>query len=113
MKKIFTVFLFNVITTAYAQTVDCIRINQLGYAPSSIKVAVLGSAGDLAESTFNLRCQYRAVQIFLRILALIFGKYGPFAHTWRLDFSRSRQPGKYYLQCGSVVSPVFDVNGCI
>ena len=38
-----------------------------------------------------------------------FGSYGPFTETYRLNFSSFKKSGKYYLQAGSIKSPVFTI----
>ena len=37
----------------------------------------------------------------------MFGIYGPFKQTYRLNFSSFTKPGRYYLQAGSAKSPEF------
>ena len=38
-----------------------------------------------------------------------FGAYGPFAETYRLNFSSFNKPGRYYLQAGDTRSPEFEI----
>lgn len=86
-----------------------IRINQAGYAPLGVKVAVLACKEDLPVTGFTLRdAQTRAV-VYSHTAGEDFGSYGPFTHTFRLDFSGVRQQGIYYLQAGDIKSPVFRI----
>lgn len=86
-----------------------IRINLLGYTPGSVKVAVWCS-----KSEGNIRHWELVDAVNHRIVARgpagkNFGTYGPFRHTYRLNFSQYRRPGRYYLRAGTAVSPVFRI----
>src|SRR5882672_8316625 len=93
-----------------------IRINQLGYSPGGIKVAVLCSKEQSAAGN-----QQSAVEKFQLIDVITgkvefesrasksFGAYGPFAQTSRLNFSLFKKPGRYYLQSGETKSPEFEI----
>lgn len=87
-----------------------IRINQLGYTPHGIKVAVLGSKVESSVESFQLVDANSKKEVFKSSAGKAFGKYGPFNQTYRLDFSLFQDTGKYYLQVGSVKSPVFSIN---
>lgn len=86
-----------------------IRINQLGYLPGGIKVAVWGSKEAPVPATFQLIDSATAKVVFTGKSGKDFGKYGPFNQTARLDFSAFKQPGVYYLQTGEWKSPVFRI----
>jgi len=87
-----------------------IRINQLGYLPNSIKVAVLVSKSDIAVSEFEI------VDAISNVVKIVLKKveaknaYGPFTSTFRLDFSELKKPGKYYIKVGLIKSPNFEIN---
>lgn len=87
-----------------------IRINQMGYAPGGVKVAVLGSKD--AKARFR---KFRLVNAATGKVVLDgstgkdFGEYGPFLQSYRLDFSRYQVPGTYYLVSGTAKSPVFKI----
>lgn len=91
------------------KTTAWIRINQLGYVPGGIKVAVWCST-----DTFTIR-NWELVEAQTKKIATSgkagkgFGSYGPFKQSYRLDFSFFKKPGKYYLQAGSARSPVFEI----
>jgi len=86
-----------------------IRINQLGYTPAGIKVAVWCSKDTTAITTFQLVEAYTGKIAFKAKAGQAFGAYGPFSQTHRLNFSSFKKPGRYYLQAGSVQSPEFQI----
>jgi endoglucanase len=94
-----------------------IRINQLGYIPAGIKVAVYGSksivglvpANQSAPAGFEL-LDARSDQVaYEGELGRNFGQYGPFIVTYRLNFTSFKKPGKYYLKVRGIRSPVFTI----
>jgi peptidoglycan/xylan/chitin deacetylase (PgdA/CDA1 family) len=85
-----------------------IRINQLGYQPSAVKVAVFVSDRRRAEVRFEL--------VDAALDSVVWtgpgesrGAYGPFRSGFRLDFSAFRQPGTYFLRVGKLRSPLFRI----
>jgi endoglucanase len=87
-----------------------IRINELGYSPGSVKVAVLGSKEIFHRTEFELVNSASKQIVFKKGLGKSFGSYGPFADTYRLDFSVFKKIGKYFLRIGKIVSPVFKID---
>ncbi|MBX2926018.1 MAG: glycoside hydrolase family 9 protein [Chitinophagaceae bacterium] len=87
-----------------------IRINQLGYQPKGVKVAVWCTKG---EKTGNKKWQLieegSGKVVFKAATGRSAGAYGPFTETARLTFSSFSTPGKYYLKAGNAVSPVFEI----
>lgn len=111
MKKITCLLLFTcVYCLANAQTNSYIRINQLGYPCKGVKVAVLGSINGEAFQSFTLINAITKQPVYKGKLSFIFGKYGPFLSSYRLDFSQFNTKGKYYLQAGNVTSPTFAID---
>jgi len=86
-----------------------IRINLLGYKPSSIKVAVYGSKEQNTISSFQLIESTTNKIAFRGGAGKAFGAYGPFAETYRLDFTAFTRPGKYKLKAGEAISPEFTI----
>jgi endoglucanase len=86
-----------------------IRINQLGYTPNGVKVAVWCSKEQLATDNWQL------IEVKTGKIATsgktsnAFGAYGPFKQTFRLNFSSFKKAGRYYLQAGGVKSPEFEI----
>ncbi len=92
-----------------ASTQAWIRINQLGYMPASVKVAVWCSKKKETIREFELVDAQTRKTVFKAAAGKAWGKYGPFTETYRLDFSAYTQAGKYYLQVGEVRSPEFQI----
>ncbi len=91
-------------------TTTVIRINQLGYATGSKKVAVFGTKSDLKISDFDVVDAVSGKKLFSGKAGQNYGKYGPFKTTYRLDFSALKKKGKYILRAGNAESPQFSVN---
>ncbi len=87
-----------------------IRINQLGYTPQGIKVAVWCSKTETNISSFSLIDSATGKIVFTNNAGKNFGAYGPFKNTYRLNFSSFKKPGIYYLRSGNAVSPVFKID---
>lgn len=87
-----------------------IRINQLGYTPQGIKVAVWCSKNETGISTFSLIDSATGKIVFTNSAEKNFGAYGPFKSTCRLHFTSYKKPGVYYLKAGNSVSPVFKID---
>lgn len=86
-----------------------IRINQLGYKPQSIKVAIWCSKENKSIQIFQLIDAVSNKVVFNGNAGKPFGKYGPFDQTYRLNFSSFKKPGKYFLQAGNAKSPEFEI----
>lgn len=95
----------------FAATVkaDYIRINQLGYLPAGIKVAVWGSLSDGTLQSFELLDSASGKVVFKAAAGKAFGSYGPFKQSYRLDFSSFKTPGTYLLRTGNTSSPYFRI----
>lgn len=91
-----------------------IRINQLGYRPEGVKVAVWCSKEHPdnyreAISNWQLVDAVSKRIVFEGKPGKAFGAYGPFKQSYRLNFSAFKKPGRYYLQAGGVKSPEFEI----
>ena len=116
IKKIallFSLMLFSFTGKCQTDTGSWIRINQFGYTPAGIKVAVWGSKQKENISRFSLLNAKDSKVVFRGQIGKDFGEFGPFSNTFRLDFSAFKKEGSYYLQCGKAVSPVFHIAGDI
>lgn len=87
-----------------------IRINQLGYTPSGIKVAVWGSKSKQRLKRFELIDATTHKVVFKGRSGNAFGAYGPFQESYRLNFTEFNRPGKYYLRAAGAKSPVFKID---
>jgi endoglucanase len=91
------------------QTNAWIRINQLGYKPDGIKVAVWCSKEQLTIDKWQLVNTVTNKIAYSAQFEKPFGPYGPFTQTYRLNFSLFNKPGRYYLQAGETRSPEFEI----
>lgn len=87
-----------------------IRINQMGYAPHSVKAAVWASKTDTIISNFELVDAQTGKVVFRGRAGRHYGSYGPFTSGCRLDFSAFHASGRFYLKAGRAVSPVFRID---
>jgi hypothetical protein len=111
MKKWLLILLTPVIAfTEKPETKSWIRINQLGYAPAGVKVAVWCSKDSIIIKRFQLIDAATKKFVYSDTAGKAFGAYGPFKQTYRLNFSRFKKPGRYYLQAGGVKSPEFEIS---
>jgi len=87
-----------------------IRINQAGYQPDAIKVAVLASQNTRLPRRFEL-IDALSGEVVLRSKAIRnYGAYGSFDQIQRLDFSRFTTPGRYLIKAGATRSPEFSIH---
>jgi len=102
------IFLFTSLIKPPQQT-TWIRINQLGYTPTGIKVAVWCSTQQSAIGNWQLINAVTGKAVTAGKPGKPFGAYGPFAQTYRLNFSSFTKPGRYWLQVADVRSPEFEI----
>lgn len=114
MRPALTLFMILLVMFEYGQAQPAsgawIRINQLGYTPAGIKVAVLGCKDKQGATDFELVDARQAKAVYKSQSSKDFGSYGPFASTYRLDFTAWTRPGTYYLQSGNVRSAEFRIS---
>jgi endoglucanase len=87
-----------------------IRINQLGYLPSSVKVAVLVSKQQTTPEKFYLHNALTGEILFTSGRIKSYGSYGAFESTFRLDFTEFCNPGSVYIEAAGARSPVFKIS---
>ena len=87
-----------------------IRVNQLGYTPGGVKVAVWCSKEQLAINNWHLVDAKTNQIVYEGSTDKAFGTYGPFKQTCRLNFSAYKKPGRYYVQSDDVKSPEFEIS---
>src|ERR1035437_10066461 len=88
---------------------EWIRINQLGYTPDGIKVAVWVSKNNKLPKDFQLIESKSSKVVFTAVTGKAFGSYGPFSQSFRLNFTSFKNPGSYYLKCDSAISSEFNI----
>jgi endoglucanase len=105
-------FMTLVMGTSLAQEQSSwIRVNQLGYLPGSIKVAVLVSKdSSLHCQGFEVRDVIDERVVFSSKAVKPRGPYGPFASSWLLPLSGLKTQGSYYIEAAGVRSPAFRIN---
>lgn len=86
-----------------------IRINQIGYGPQSIKVAVWAAFVDHSLETFSIIDAHTNKEVFSDHAGEAFGAYGPFKQSYRLNFSAFRDTGTFYVKAGPERSPNFRI----
>jgi hypothetical protein len=86
-----------------------IRINQLGYKPDGVKVAVWCTKGDATINSFQVIDVRSNKVVYEGGSGEPFGRYGPFDRTYRLNFSEFKVAGTYYLKTGQTKSPLFTI----
>lgn len=86
-----------------------IRINQLGYTPAGVKVAIWCSKQTSHTAEWQLIDAATKKIATSGKMENEFGKYGPFAQTIRINFSSFNKSGRYYLQAGKTKSPEFNI----
>jgi peptidoglycan/xylan/chitin deacetylase (PgdA/CDA1 family) len=87
-----------------------IRINQFGYTPTGIKVAVWCGKGTEHITAFQLVDETSGKVVYTQHSLKNFGAYGPFENTYRLDFTSFKKTGRYFLKAGQAVSPSFAID---
>src|SRR5260370_39833469 len=101
MKKWLAIFLLPVLSfVKKSEPQSWVRINQLGYTPDGVKIAVWCSKDSVIIKTFQLVDAGTKKFVLTGNAGKAFGSYGPFKQTYRLNFSAFKKPGRYYLKAG-------------
>lgn len=108
MKFLMIVFITLFPAISFSQQ-SWIRINQLGYLPKGIKVAVWGGKSAAIPGNFQLIDSATGKTVFQASPGKNFGSYGPFANTLRLNFTKFTKAGTYYVKAGEARSPYFKI----
>jgi peptidoglycan/xylan/chitin deacetylase (PgdA/CDA1 family) len=112
MKTSFLVFIVLMFVTfvSKANAVEVIRINQLGYLPQSVKVAVFISSDKIDVKEFTVHQALSGKIVFAgKTIAKPAENWG-MKSAFRLDFSKLEAPGGYYIQAGTTRSPNFSID---
>ncbi len=99
-----TVFAFNVLAQQ-----SWIRINQVGYTPESVKVAVLGSKEIVSVTSFEIVDLLTGESVYQGKDIQSYGSYACFDKIYRLNFSDFNQNGMFLIRAGGVRSPLFRI----
>ena len=92
---------------------EVIRINQLGYLPQGMKVAVFMSDQNMVLNKFRLVNNLTGTVHFEGVPQKTDGSVWGQKSAYRLDFSSVVQPGGYHLEASTAVSPSFAVSSLV
>lgn len=92
----------------YGQT--WIRVNQLGYLPESVKVAVLISTNEEKPASFEVCDALTDKAVFTGKTKVCNAAYWGMKTALRLDFSGFSVPGGYYIRAGKLCSVPFRIS---
>ncbi|MBK8041348.1 MAG: glycoside hydrolase family 9 protein [Haliscomenobacter sp.] len=109
MNRFFVVLLGALPLMGAGQSNAWVRINQMGYLPEGIKVAVLGSQRPMEVSYFSLHDALTEKEVFRSAKIRAYGAYAAFDQSWRLDFSDFKRQGAFYILAAGIKSPVFRI----
>ena len=110
MKKHLLSSLFLILLCYSVSAESWIRINQLGYIPSSTKVAVLLCEDKTEVTGFEVIDAFTGKTVPLSGSVRPTGPLGRMKSTFRLDFSDLTAEGAYYIVAGGAKSEIFPVN---
>ncbi|HCE56575.1 MAG TPA: cellulase [Prolixibacteraceae bacterium] len=97
-------------TTLFSSAVEVIRVNQLGYLPQSVKVAVFISSEKAEVKEFTVHQALTGKVVFTGEPSSKNAKDWGMQSAFRLDFSKLENPGGYYIQAGETRSPNFRID---
>ena len=100
-------FLFLILSAVSYNPVQGIRVNQVGYLPGDIKIALLITSTNLSGQPFYLKSGSGTV--FSGLVGFDRGAYASNSHLYELDFSNYSTTGTYSLQVGGYTSPSFKI----
>ena len=109
MKKTALSLLLLCLVGFYAKADSWIRINQLGYLPGSVKVAVYISQEAGTPSSFTVCDALTGREAFRGSASVYDGAVWGMAAAARLDFSGLAEPGGYYILYGRTKSETFRI----
>jgi len=89
-----------------------IRINQLGYLPGDVKVAVYISETAAVPQEFSIIDVFTGDTAFVSRSISVEKGYGKMKTACRLDFSGFRKLGAYRIAAREALSPIFPIDPC-
>jgi endoglucanase len=101
--------LFQVLFIYQANSIQVIRINQLGYLPHSVKVAVFLSDSEVKARNFTLHAALTDEVVFRGKTEVKNAEDWGMKTAMRLNFSSFADPGGYYVVLGDTRSPNFRI----
>jgi len=108
--KAYVQVLVIILFSAVASASSPIRINQLGYLPQSVKVAVFISDEKVEITSFQLFETLSGKMVFEGKPEVADAQMWGKQSAYRLNFSAFQQKGGYFLKVGNSVSPSFRIS---
>ncbi|MGE4414444.1 MAG: cellulase N-terminal Ig-like domain-containing protein, partial [Bacteroidales bacterium] len=111
MKRLLTLLVaITTLSLAYSQTQKSwIRINQAGYLPNDIKVAVMISLDKGADGNFRVFDALSDKLVFEGEGKEVSAKEWGMEKAYRMDISSIEKEGGYYIESNGIKSPVFKI----
>jgi hypothetical protein len=95
------------------EQVSWVRVNQLGYLPTQIKVAVFISINDGNNQIFSvIDAATNKTVLNGKGIKANAARWG-MKQAYRLDFSALSAKGRYYIKCDNAQSPVFKIDNSV
>ncbi|MCE1200368.1 MAG: glycoside hydrolase family 9 protein, partial [Marinilabiliales bacterium] len=113
MSRFFWVVVCLSMTFRTAFGADVVRINQMGYLPNSMKVAVFLSDKKISVQTFAVHEASSGKTVFSGTALVADGHPWGKESAYRLPFSAVVQEGRYYIEAGDALSPQFAVSSAV
>jgi peptidoglycan/xylan/chitin deacetylase (PgdA/CDA1 family) len=112
LKRVLLVSSFLLVAfSAICSTPDAwIRVNQAGYLPGDVKVAVLISLEENIFDDFEVIEAVSGRAVFKGKVEMADGAVWGMKHACRLNFTSLRKEGGYYIVCGKTMSPLFKIS---
>lgn len=112
IKIFFLIFILVIDYSLFAQEIY-IRANQLGYLPSDKKQAIIFTNSKIDNTKFTVNNFYTGDNIITDNLKSPIGSYGKFKNCYKIDFSKIKSAGKYYIEINGTKSYTFSINNYI
>jgi endoglucanase len=108
--RLFMMTVLVLITALIVNGQSWIRINQMGYLPGDIKVAVFLSKDPVDIISFTIHEALTGKVLHSSDRIKKYGNYGVFISSFRLDFTDFSATGSVYIESQGVKSPVFNIS---
>jgi peptidoglycan/xylan/chitin deacetylase (PgdA/CDA1 family) len=109
MKRLFCTAGLLMCVMMYIAAQQWVRVNQMGYLPDDMKIAVWLSKSSDKIAGFRVVDELTGKTVYNGTVVRSKTTNGTFAATARLDFSAFATSGAYHIEAGSAVSPVFRI----
>jgi peptidoglycan/xylan/chitin deacetylase (PgdA/CDA1 family) len=106
-RNVIVLLICTIVVCLHAQ--QWIRVNQVGYLPEDLKVAVWVSKEKIPVTEFRLVSELTGEVVYVGHNIRTKNTNETFAATARLDFSSVKEPGTYRLEAGKTISPSFRI----